>query len=246
MRNKQSSVREYHFPDSRLVILADDMLQTALRDLVQFETRGINAAWIAHVQTMSVAFVNIPSDIELTGRVGIAAEAKENAAEAVRGHIRSIRTMAINCLGTGSARYRAFGFDGMNEMRDEVLYFLCKRVLREGAAQMDKLAAEGLTAARLNVIAQALGHFEQTITGKQDAEKARDIQTEDRIVAGNALYREIVRICNTGKDLFAVTDEARYNDYIIYDTPSGKKAAKDETAAAPDNAAAAAEGIEPV
>jgi hypothetical protein len=246
MRNKQSAVREYHFPDYKLVILADDMLQTATRDLTKFETRGINAAWIDHVQTMSVAFLNIPSDVDLTGRVAIATEAKDIAAEAVRVHIRSIRTMAINALGTGTARYRAFGFDGMNDMRDEVLYFLCKRTLREGEAQMEKLASEGLTVERLNTIAQALEYFEQTFTGKQLAEKARDIQTEDRIVAGNALYREIVRICNTGKDLFVGTDEARYNDYIIYNTPSGKKTAKDDQSAVSGKTAAAAEDIEPV
>lgn len=39
---------------------------------------------------------------------------------------------------------------------------------------------------------------------------------------GNALYKAIVKICNTGKDIWYETNESKYNDYVIYNTPSGK------------------------
>ena len=58
---------------------------------------------------------------------------------------------------------------------------------------------------------------------KTIAEGARDIQTQIRIRAGNALYREIVRLCTTGKDIFISTDEALYNDYVLYPSSGNSK-----------------------
>jgi hypothetical protein len=39
---------------------------------------------------------------------------------------------------------------------------------------------------------------------------------------GNVLYAELVKLCNTGKDIFYSLNEAKYNDYVIYNTPTGK------------------------
>lgn len=37
------------------------------------------------------------------------------------------------------------------------------------------------------------------------------------------------RLCGAGKNIFVNTDEAKYNDYVIYNTPSGT----DETPSVP-------------
>jgi len=63
--------------------------------------------------------------------------------------------------------------------------------------------------------------FDTAIDVKQDAVKNRDIKTQDRIIKGNAVFKEITRLCNSGKSLFVNTDEAKYNDYVIHNTPSG-------------------------
>ena len=37
----------------------------------------------------------------------------------------------------------------------------------------------------------------------------------------NDVYAEVEKICNTGKDVWRVADPAKYEDYVINDTPSG-------------------------
>lgn len=49
----------------------------------------------------------------------------------------------------------------------------------------------------------------------------RDIATENRIEALNALYALVMKYAGTGQDIFYEENEAKYNDYVIYDTPSG-------------------------
>ena len=50
-------------------------------------------------------------------------------------------------------------------------------------------------------------------------EKLRDITTEKRIKALNALYKMVAKYTGIGKDIFYETNEAKYNDYVIYDSP---------------------------
>jgi len=49
----------------------------------------------------------------------------------------------------------------------------------------------------------------------------RDVATEDRTEILNVLYRLLTKYAGIGQDIFSETDEAKYNDYVIYDTPSG-------------------------
>ena len=41
-----------------------------------------------------------------------------------------------------------------------------------------------------------------------------------RILAGNALYNELVDLCAIGKALYATTDARKYADYVMNDTPA--------------------------
>lgn len=224
MGTKQLVVREYNFSDAELKKNADSIIGNVQRDAEQFAVRGVSDEKIAQVQAKVVGFGDIPTDVELLGAVSAATLNKDTVAENVRVNVRSVRTMAQNCHGAKSPLYRSFGFEGMDTLSDGQLYFLGKRVLREATAQMGTLAAEGLTDAVLGQLQISITDLDNCIQAKQLADKERDVQTQIRINAGNALYREIVRFCNTGKDIWASTDPARYNDYLIYSSPSAAPA----------------------
>jgi hypothetical protein len=223
MRNKQTQVREYKITDTEFYFQAKNFIGSAERDQEQFAGRGYPPARIEALNMLCTDFMEIRSDDEMLGAIVVATDKRDTVAEELRVHLRSIRTMAANALGPRSARYRAFGLEKMDGLRDELLYFLGRRVMREATANRDILADEGLTEAKLQAIGQTMERLLLAIDARQLAEKARDLQTEKRLEAGNTLYREIVRLCNTGKDLFVSTDEARYNDYVIYNTPAIKK-----------------------
>lgn len=223
MSRKQPNNREYNFPDPELKKVSDSIFGSVQRDSSQFEERGVTGQKVEQIQALIQKFADMPTDVELMGTMAAATLTKDNLAEAIRVNIRSVRTMAQNVHGVKSPLYRSFGFEGMVKMSDDQLYLQGKRTLREATSQMAQLAHEGLTATMLDSLQALLSDFENSIRAKQVAEKNRDIQTQMRVDAGNALYREIVRLANTGKDIWASTNEALYNDYVIYTSPAGTK-----------------------
>ncbi len=225
MSKKQVIGREYNFSDAELKNLSDNVLNSVQRDKVQFALRGITDEKLAQVQTLVSNFANMPTDVEFMGAVASATLNKDTIAENLRVKLRSVRTMAQNVHGSRSPLYRSFGFEGMDKMSDDQLYLHGKRVIREATAQLTQLTPEGLTAAMITAIQTLLTNFENAIHAKQQVEKARDIQTQLRLDAGNALYNAITRLCNTGKDIWASVNEAYYNDYVIYTAPSVAKPA---------------------
>ena len=42
----------------------------------------------------------------------------------------------------------------------------------------------------------------------------------NRILAANALYTELIDLCAVGKALYATTDACKYEDYVMTDTPA--------------------------
>ncbi|MEI6061754.1 MAG: carboxypeptidase-like regulatory domain-containing protein [Bacteroidota bacterium] len=220
MSKKQSPGREYNFPDTDLKKTADRIIGCIQRDRDQFSERGFTDAKLLQVKGMVNDFADIPSDVELLGALSKATQKKDVSAENARIQMRSVRTMAHNAFGVKSPSYRSFGFENMDSMSDEQLFFHGKRVIREATAQLQELASEGLTGSRLEQLQATLNVFEKDIQDKEAAEKQRDARTQERVNAGNALFREISRLGNTGKDIWASTDEARYNDYVIYNTAS--------------------------
>jgi hypothetical protein len=222
MGKKKILMRDYKFSDGFLKQKADDIKGSVQRDSAEFATRGVNAATITAFETSISSFDNTQTDEELEAIVTSSTASKNALASELKTDIRTVRTIAQNKLGVNDGLYRAFGFDDMDDMPDEQLYRLGKRVIREATAQLANLASKGLTPAMITTLTTVNTNFDNAIDAQESAIKNRDIKTQERIEKGNAVYQEIVELCNTGKDLWATTDEAKYNDYVIYDTPSGE------------------------
>ena len=78
-----------------------------------------------------------------------------------------------------------------------------------------------LTAAILAAHDTLLGEFSDALEEQSDETADRDKKQQIRVEAGNALYAQVVKYCNYGQRQYFATDEAKYNDYIVYNTPSG-------------------------
>lgn len=86
---------------------------------------------------------------------------------------------------------------------------------------LSQLADEGLTAEKItNLIAQR-NALDVAIDAQAQGISDRDVATESRVEALNKLYQLLTKYAGIGRDVFYETNEAKYNDYIIYDTPSG-------------------------
>ena len=65
--------------------------------------------------------------------------------------------------------------------------------------------------------------FENALNIQQDRVADRDIAVERRVDMGNLIYQEMVTLCDIGKDIWAETDLAKYENYAIYESNNDQK-----------------------
>lgn len=207
--------RDYKFSDGTLEQLADIIAANLTRDLADLAARGITAATVTNLQGLRTAFSDTPTDDEARALVTTAVEEKNAAREAALVPARALRTAAQNVFGEDTGKYKRFGFKDMNELPDNELPRAMRRMKRVGTALLAELATEGIDAAFLTAFGDDITAFDDSIENVRIAEEERDVLGEERAEKGNILYKEIVRVCNIGKDVYAPISESKYNDYVI-------------------------------
>lgn len=197
---------------------ADDLME---RDAAELLPYGVDATYRTDTATLTDDLKNFPTDEELQAEVSEKTETKNLSADAVKVFIRSVMVRAKAAFGEASAKYRRFGTKGMDDLADNDLLKCGKRVVRVATFFQVPLAAKGLTPAMITDLDGKVTTFDNDIDAQDDAIRQRDNATEDRIELGNALYAKIVELFDYGKDYWVTRDEAKYNDYVIYDQPAG-------------------------
>jgi len=207
--------RDYDFTDALLQRLAGYTALLITRDLPSLASRGVTAATVEHLEELRNAVINLPTDGEARAMVSDAVEDKDAARGAALVEARRLRTAAQNTFGENSGKYNLFRFERMDKLRDDALPRALRAMHRTGVELQPQLAAEGIDAPFLAAFAQAIALVDARLEEVTIAEQQRDKLTDERIDRGNILYKEIVRLCNIGKDVFATISAATYNCYVI-------------------------------
>lgn len=219
---KQEVLRLYNFSDATLVTTGLEKAAYMNRDEAKFETYGILPAQIQALQASLNAFAARLTDVEALGDQAQSTAEKDAKAAELRTLIRSLMSRVELKWGTGSAKYRKFGTDALARQTDSDLLITARRVVRVGTEMLDELTAVGLTAAMLTGIGALADEFQDAIVQMKIEVSERDIEQEDRVEAGNEIYRTLVKYTNTGQAIWEATDVAKFNDYVLYNTKSGE------------------------
>lgn len=151
----------------------------------------------------------------------IATQEKDAQAEKVKAILGSVMTRAENKFGRESGKYRKFGVWDISALEGGKLIYTATRAIRVATGYLPELQGEGLTQAILTDFDTQVKTLITKQGAQEDAISDRDIATENRSEKANAIYKLLVKYCDTGKRIWASTNEAKYNDYVIYDTLSG-------------------------
>ena len=225
---KAEVTRLYKFSDAQLIAVGNEKIAFMRRGLEAFALFGLNETQFAALETQIAAFSNLVTDIESSSNQAQISEKKEAKAEELRTAIRAVMTRVAQKYGADSARYKNYGVGILSKQSDADLIITAKRVVRVGTDGLGDLASAGLTAAFLDTISLLNEQFEALLIEQKLKIGERDIQQEDRVEDGNAIYSLLVTYTQTGQDIWASKDVAKYNDYVIYNTVSGEAAAKAE------------------
>ena len=223
---KQSLNRQYNFPDADLYLQCMERIKYAHRDLKQFNQYGYGTDRLKTFKSMCDKFRALPDDDELIGDQMIVTEKKYQASEKLKTAIRSIMTRVAIKYGNRSGRYRKFGTAKMGDMTDAQLVFCGRRVARVARHQIDFLDEVGVNENNIKRVTDACKDFENAINIQQDKVADRDIAVERRIEQGNKIYKELVVLCNIGKDIWAEIDPVKYENYTIYESNNEQKKAR--------------------
>lgn len=150
--------------------------------------------------------------------------AKETVRGSVEQQMRTIFMNARTVFGENTGAFREFGKPDLVHQTDSDLVRNAKTLVVTATKYLTNLATEGITAAKIAQLETDRVTLNSAIDTQKEAVSIRDNSTETRISLANALYKLIVKYSNTGKDIWISVSEAKYNDYVIYDTPSGAAA----------------------
>lgn len=219
---KPSVTRLYNFSDATLVTKGKEKIAFMRRDAAAFTPFGVTAPQVTSLETAINAFANTITDVEaVSNQTGVTA-AKDAKADQLRVAIRAVMARAELKYGTSSAKYKKFGTDALSQQSDSDLLITGKRVVRVGTEFLTDLTPNGLTVAMLTAITTLCNEFEFLIIDLKIKIGERDIIQEDRVEAGNTIYKTLIQYTTTGLSIWETSDVAKYNDYVIYNTVSGE------------------------
>ena len=225
---KQPINRKYNFPDADLYVQCLERIRYAQRDIAEFTKYSYDKQRLKGFIDKCEKFRQLPDDDEVLGDQMVTTEKKNTSSEKLKGAISSIMTRVGMKYSNRSGRYRKFGTAKLGDMTDAQLLFCGRRVARVARQQLDFLAEVGMNENVIQKVVDACRQFENALNIQQDKVAERDIAVERRTEQGNVLYDELVTLCNIGKDIWAVTDLAKYENYTIYESNNDQKIARKE------------------
>ena len=222
MKKKEVKAK-FSFSYAHLKQVADNTLQLLDRDIAEHTLRGFTVAKrLAFVKLINI-FDAIPDDEQMVGIRESATKAKDDARAKLEKQMRTIFLMAKNVFSGDSGKYKEFGSADLTAQTDEEIVRTAKIMVSTATKYLTQLDDEGLTTAMITTLSNTKKELDDAIDTKIKAISSRDVTTENRIEAANNLYEMIVKYSDIGKDIFVEINEAKYNDYVIYDTPTGTK-----------------------
>ncbi len=218
--------RNNRFSDTDLFDITLSLCNTLAKYLPDFLDFGITQEKIDNLIAFSNEFLNnLKHDINRKDIV-IATNNRNKLRESVK---EEIRRMALRCKlkwGNVSMQEKSLGIKRMTNFTDENLLFTANRVLTAMNEYLPELSEFGLTEAHLVQFADLNKSFEDAMNLQKNLVNLRESNTNERIKMGNELYKKIQQYAKMGKTVYFMTNEARYNDFIIHPKRKSKKSVK--------------------
>jgi hypothetical protein len=211
--------RKYRMSDGKLIEVMERALIGANRDLTRLEDFGYTELILDDLEAERLAFAAMPTDVELSGQMGLATLNKNNKVKETIDYVM-VEIMQRVKLAFGSEThpiYKSFGVKNIHNEPEGNLLFLLLRVHRR-ADQLIAQIGNGLTPAIVAMVQTKANEFVALVHAQEQAVEDRDAAVQARVEAGNALYAKLVKLADLGKRLWLNVDESKYNDYVIYPT----------------------------
>jgi hypothetical protein len=213
-----------------LMQLGDKTERLIKRDSADLALYGVDNGTLNNIALLTKTFKEYPSDAELLGLVSEATKDKDEKRTVIHIQMSAIMIRVKNKFGISSATYKRFSTSELSNLSDEEMVHTARRVVRLATEYLPALSEKGLTQDIIDTLSTDTVIFDNSIDAKASAVEIRDRSTQERVTIANNLYTAISEIFDYGKEHYYTRDEAKYNDYLIYeystDSSSTKRSAK--------------------
>jgi hypothetical protein len=221
MAGSDSPRRNYNMTDADLCMFTSNLVNDLTRDLSLVGVFGITSQNISNLKDLGDAFEALPTDIELEIAVMDSTLTKNTKLAEIKESTRNLALRVEMKWGVDSPKYKGLMITGMNNIADNDLLFIARRVHRLLTSFFALLSPTGLTQDMLDDFAVLIDDFEEAKNLQHDNVVARADASKERVLAGNEIYDLVVKYCEIGKRVFVNTDPVKYNCYIIYQPGPG-------------------------
>lgn len=220
MPKKEVKVK-FSFSYGHLIELSEEKIDFMRRDKAEFEGYGITDVEVSSFEDELNNFADLPTDEELEAFQVEQGKIKITTQRVLTDYMRDeIYSRARSLYGDKSAKYRRFGRKkDLENLSDADLQYTARRAIRVCEELLGELSARGLTSEKINQLKTNFKNFNIAEGDHNKAISDRDIATEERIESANLIYDKLVSFCDTGRSIWQSKNEAKYNDYIIYEAP---------------------------
>jgi hypothetical protein len=219
---KQEVARAFKFSDALLVTKGKEKIAFMRRDAAEFKDFGITLKDIDELENKITLFSDGVTDVEALGDQTGTTSAKDIKAEELRVAIRALMTRVELKFGAQTTNYRKFGTESLARQTDADLLITAKRVVRVANSFNEQLAEKGLTPQMLTSITTLSNELLDLIVDMKIKIGDRDVMQEARVETANEIYITLVRYTNTGQSIWTTSNVAKFNDYVIYNTPTAE------------------------
>ena len=223
-----ANLTKFSITYDHLPLLVNRINNFMIRDLDEFQKFGYSEEKSSKLVEEVKKFESIPLDVELKGNQVIATELKNNKAMEIKDFLGKINVRIKTTFGSKSALYRKFSANEISRLSDDSLLVTARYIAKTCGMYLDQLKDKGLTEEIITDLDQLADDFESLIYNQYNAIADREIGTYSRADQANLIYKEMSKISEIGKEIWQGVNEAKYNDYFIYDTPTGRPADVEE------------------
>jgi hypothetical protein len=203
-----------------LITTANAIHTFMLRDTTEFAGFGILALDITAFKTKIDTFGALPTDDELLAVLKSSTANKETLSNELRIMLRGIDQRAYLAFSSDEGKYGLFHTGSLSKLTDSELLVFGRQVKRSCDLYHTELLVYGLTALMITALNTLNNDFETSMDTQQTAISARDAATNNRAKKAMELYELMMKYCDVGKTIWYETNEAYYNDYVIFGTSS--------------------------
>lgn len=219
---KAEPVRLYNFSDAQLIVTAKEKANFMNRDVTDFTPYGVMDTTITNMMAEADAFADYLTDWEAKGDQAEFTAIKNTKAEDLRVGLRELMARVEQKIVPGSAKHNKFRCQNLAKQNDADLLISAKLAVREAKENLAELADTGINQPLLDSTNNLIQAYENALLEQLKAIGSRDELQEERVNRGNALYNRLITYANIGKTIWETKNAAKYNDYVIYNTPSGQ------------------------